>query len=110
MAENIPAFPSFDVDGEPTSVGPRWRKWALRFENMLIALNITDARRKKALLLHLAGERVHEIADTLNIVTAADGDVYDDTKKLSQATLSRLKTHVMKRMCFVKPNRGKARR
>jgi transposase InsO family protein len=81
MAENIPAFPSFDVDGEPTSVGPRWRKWALRFENMLIALNITDARRKKALLLHLAGERVHEIADTLNIVTAADGDVYDDTKK-----------------------------
>jgi len=31
------------------------------FDNQIIALNITDAARKKALLLHLAGEQVYDV-------------------------------------------------
>jgi len=72
MATFIPSFPEFDVDGEPTSVGPRWEKWLSRFENMLTAMSIDDSVRQKALLLHLAGSRVYEIAETLNMTPAND--------------------------------------
>ena len=47
-----------------------------RFENYTTAVNITGDARLKALLLHLAGERVHDIYDTL----ADEGDKYADVK------------------------------
>ena len=60
MATAIPDFPSFDVDTDPTGLAQRWKKWLARYENLIIALDITDPRRKKALLLHYAGQGVHE--------------------------------------------------
>ena len=42
------------------SVGPRWERWVARFENYLVAANITAEARKKAQLLHLAGEDVFD--------------------------------------------------
>jgi hypothetical protein len=81
MAFNIPVFPIFDVDGDITSVGPRWTKWLTRFENMLVALGVTDKERKKALLLHIAGERVNDIFDALNIEFETSEDMYEKTKK-----------------------------
>ena len=54
------------------SVGPRWTKWVQRFVNYTTAVNITGDAMLKALLLHLAGERVHDIYDTL----ADEGDKY----------------------------------
>jgi hypothetical protein len=69
-------FPAFDIDSEPGSVGPRWKKWTQRFENYLVALDLTDAARKKATMLHFACERVHDIYDT----KAEDGDDYDAVK------------------------------
>ena len=61
---SLPNFPPFDVhiDG---NVGPRWRKWLTRFERLLIATNITEAKQQRALLLHYAGPAVDEIFDTL---------------------------------------------
>lgn len=41
-----------------------------------MAMNINAKARKRALLLHLAGERVHDIYDTL----AEEKDDYEDTK------------------------------
>ncbi len=61
---------------DPSSVGTRWSKWIQRFEKILVAMNITSYARQKALLLHLAGERVHDIYDTF----AADEDGYAETK------------------------------
>ena len=70
----------FDTETDPGSVGPRWTKWVQRFGNYTTAMNITGDGRLKALLLHLAGERVHDIYDTL----AAADDNYEATKtKLS---------------------------
>lgn len=46
----------------------RWKTWKKRFETYLIALNITDDKQKRALLLYQAGQ---EIFDTL------DGTGYD---------------------------------
>ncbi|CAB4023306.1 Hypothetical predicted protein [Paramuricea clavata] len=62
---SLPNFPHFDVhvDG---NVGPRWKKWLTRFERLLIATNITEAKQKRALLLHYAGPAVDEIFDTLS--------------------------------------------
>lgn len=71
-----PSVPPFDTESEPSSVGPRWNKWLQRFENYTTAVNITGDPRLKALLLHLAGERVHDIYDTV----AAEADKYADVK------------------------------
>ena len=74
---NTVALPAFDVESEPSSVGPRWTKWLQRFDNYITAMNINGDARQKALLLHLAGERVHDIYDTL----AANQDKFSDAKR-----------------------------
>lgn len=80
MLAHGPAIPQFHPESEPSSVGPRWTKWLQRFENYTIAMAITGDARTKALLLHLAGERVHDIYDML----ADHADKYADaTKKLT---------------------------
>ncbi|KAK7919301.1 hypothetical protein WMY93_010585 [Mugilogobius chulae] len=77
MAAHASPLPPFDLESEPGSVGPRWTKWLQRFENYTTAMNITGDARLKALLLHVAGEKVHDIYDTLS----AEGDKYADTKQ-----------------------------
>jgi len=89
MAEltEIPQFPAFVPDADPTSVAQRWKRWSDRFENLIIALGVTDNTRKKALLFHLAGEPVYEIYEGLVIpAVAEDADpavdnVYINTKR-----------------------------
>uniref|UniRef100_A0AAQ4Q6X4 Gypsy retrotransposon integrase-like protein 1 n=1 Tax=Gasterosteus aculeatus aculeatus TaxID=481459 RepID=A0AAQ4Q6X4_GASAC len=77
MAGNTATLPPFDTETDPGSVGPRWNKWVQRFENYTTAMNITGDARLKALLLHIAGERVHDIYDTLS----AEDDKYAETKQ-----------------------------
>ena len=81
MAESLslPVFPSFDVDTDKSNAGPRWAKWVERLENLFVGLNIEDEDRKRALLLHYAGERVYDIYDAEKKQTAAE---YDATKKV----------------------------
>ena len=81
MAVSLPDFPPFDVEREPTSLSQRWKKWVGRFENLIIALDIKQSKRKKALLLHYAGPAVQEIADTLPPAARDDDrpDEYDAT-------------------------------
>lgn len=76
---NLPAFPSFDVETDKSNAGPRWGKWVERLENLFIGLDIDDVDRKRALLLHYAGERVYDIYDAEKKETAA---TYDATKKV----------------------------
>ena len=72
MAEglSLSAFPMFDTQTDPTSIGPRWRKWMVRFENRIKAMNLTDPERKLALLLDYAGEDVHDDFLTLTVPPA----------------------------------------
>ena len=53
---------AFDCTGNPTSVGPRWKR---SFEFFLEAKGITKDSQQKALLLHCAGQDVQDIFDTL---------------------------------------------
>ena len=63
MAVQLPPFPLFNPDTDPTSVSQRWFKWVQCFTNFLLALNIDDKKRQRALLLHYAGEKVYDILD-----------------------------------------------
>ena len=59
-----------------------WGKYVSRLENLLLAMNITSASRKKALLLHYVGEEVNEIFDTLDVEEAdRDEDVFKKAEK-----------------------------
>lgn len=65
MAQTLPVFPSFDVHNEPASIAQRWTKYVKRFTNLMVAMNIKDKKRQRALLLHYAGEDVSDMLDTL---------------------------------------------
>ncbi|CAC5426706.1 unnamed protein product [Mytilus coruscus] len=70
-AFNLPAFPSFDIETDKSNAGPRCKKWVDRLENFFIGLDIDDEDRKRALLLHYAGERVYDIYDAYKKQTLA---------------------------------------
>ena len=61
----LPTFTAFDLQAGDLS--REWRKYAARFENMLLAMDITNATRKKAMLLHYVGEEINEIFETLEV-------------------------------------------
>ena len=62
---DVTPLPSFDPVGDPTSLSQRWTTWKKRFETYLIALNITEDKQKRALLLYQAGQETQEIFETL---------------------------------------------
>lgn len=55
----------FDPHSDSSSVDQRWTKWVKKFEIYVVAADINNDIRKKALLLNLAGEEVSEIFDSL---------------------------------------------
>lgn len=52
---------TFDCTGNPTSVGPRWRRRKRSFEFLLEAKGFTKDAQKQVLLLHCAGQDVQDI-------------------------------------------------
>ena len=78
-ATALPHYQQFDPDDEETSVGIRWKKWLKGVENLLVALDIDNVDRKKAVLMYYAGPKVAEIVETL---TLPDGD-YEYEKLVS---------------------------
>ena len=51
----LPAIPPFSVRSDQTTLGQRWSKWMKGLEYFLVASSITDNKRRRAVLLHLAG-------------------------------------------------------
>ena len=59
---SIQPVPEFNPDAElGASLATRWNTWLADFEMFLLASGITDEKRKRALLLYQAGQRVREI-------------------------------------------------
>ena len=73
MAAALPTFPESDVTNTSTQAAT-WMKWLSRFRNLLIAMNVTDKKRKRALLLHYASEATNEIFDMLPDTTPGEGE------------------------------------
>ncbi|CAB4041560.1 Hypothetical predicted protein [Paramuricea clavata] len=64
-AQNIQPMPAFEPRSDPTSTSARWTRWLERFNTYLLAADIKDDARKRALLLYQAGPEVHKIFKTL---------------------------------------------
>ena len=64
MSVSLPSFPAFEVHLDE-NVGPRWKKWLARFENLTIGMEVNDEKQKRALLVHYSGPEVDDIFDTL---------------------------------------------
>ena len=75
MATSLPDFPSSDTEN-PENIAIRWQRWFMRFENLLIALDIKDKKRNRALLLRYIGENMLNIFETLPDTGTADD--YDE--------------------------------
>lgn len=75
MAQGLPVFQNFNIS--ESGADARWTKWCSRLENLLICMDVKDDKRKRALLLHYAGEDVCDIFDTL----PNTGDDYATAKK-----------------------------
>ena len=62
---DLAPLPPFDPVTEPSSLCQRWKAWKRRFETYLVALNVTEDKQKRALLLYQAGQETQELFDTL---------------------------------------------
>ena len=66
-ATSLPPFEKFNVHAEEHTAGTRWKKYLACFELLIQAMNLQDKpTRKKALLIHYAGEEVFDIFDTFS--------------------------------------------
>ena len=100
MAVGLPHFEPFLVYQDENTVGVRWRKWVDKLEILLSALDISSDARKKALLLHYAGDEVYTIVESFtdeqkgkgHTRTEGDGDeqriVADEYGKLKETLTS----------------------
>lgn len=59
------------------SAGARWERWLRRFDNFIVAKDIDNDARCKAMLLHYAGEPVFDLSESIGIV---GGDTLLQTK------------------------------
>ena len=76
---SIQPLPEFSPDAEiGASLAAKWRLWIEDFEMFIMASGITDPKRKRALLLYQAGQRVREIFRQLQD-TGTEAD-YDTVK------------------------------
>ena len=64
-AHGLQPMPLFEPKADSTNTSARWTQWIERFNTFLIASNIKDPSRKRALLLYQAGPEIHEIFKTL---------------------------------------------
>ena len=82
---HIPAFPSFSLD-ETTAIATRLVKCKKGFENLLIALNVTNDSQKLALLLNYVGEECYDIYD--NLLIPGTQESYSNVIRLLMDTLN----------------------
>ena len=53
-------------DGKKLNLAVRWKKYLTKFENFFVAMNITEDKRKVAMLLHFGGDYIREGYDASN--------------------------------------------
>ncbi|XP_063391875.1 uncharacterized protein LOC134677371 [Cydia fagiglandana] len=57
----VPPLEPFDCEGDAATLGLRWEKWKRGFELYLVTLNITQAEKQSAALLHVGGLALQDI-------------------------------------------------
>ena len=65
QASSLTPVPPFMEASDPATAPTAWKIWVTRFEQYLAAADIKEEKRKRALLIYLAGETVADIFATL---------------------------------------------
>ena len=60
----VTPLPMFDPMSDHSSLSQCWKAWKSRFETYISAINVTDDKQKRALLLYQAGQETQELFDT----------------------------------------------
>ena len=73
MSDAVDKFVNFDCTGDPSNIGPRWERWLNSFEIFADSKGLiieegkdNHKQRRRALLLHSAGQAVQDIFITLS--------------------------------------------
>ena len=83
LLSELGGIPHFDADGSQTEIASKWIRWKRALELYIMSKGITDAKQKKALLLHCGGMKVQDIFFTLEAVTpGADENVFSVAVKM----------------------------
>ena len=90
----------FDPHSDPSSIASQWKEWLQRFKRCVVAFDIKDKTRKRALLLYLAGPEVETIFATLSD-TGNDQD-YDTAEEKLTAYFAPKKNTLYERHVFRK--------
>ena len=80
-AASLQPVPQFDAVSDPANACNAWKRWVSRFEQYLVAADIKDNKRKRALFIYLAGEPV---ADILNTIPDNGDDYKTALEKLTE--------------------------
>ena len=80
---DLSSLGNFEPYSDPTTLSVRWKKWLRRCERFLVAMDIKDDTRKRALLLFAAGNEVDRIFATLSDV-GEDKDYKKAVEKLNE--------------------------
>ena len=81
MSKAIPNFEPFLIvhmdQATTSSMGIRWKKWLHRFNNLMVEMDISSKKRKRALLLHLSGTEVYDIFEPFTDEQKRSEDDFD---------------------------------
>ena len=75
---SLPEFTKFDPCINSQNAAQQLDKWLLRLENLFLAMDINNAKRKKALLLYYAGDATFDIVENLPQLPAEAAEGKDD--------------------------------
>ena len=84
--------------GEQTNLAQKWDQYVKRFEYYIKAQNVTKDEQKRVLLLHVAGEKVKDLFETLQDT----GTTYAEALGALNTYFEQKKTLPLKDICFVK--------
>ena len=58
---DLGGIPSFDIQGGPTTIGARRKKWKRSFELFGCGKGVTNPAQNKALFVHCGGSQMHDV-------------------------------------------------
>ena len=61
ITSDLGGITNFDIHGDPTTVGARWKKWKRSCELFVVGKGVQDAAQKKALLFHCGGPQKQDV-------------------------------------------------
>ena len=61
IAADLGGISNFDIHGDPTTVGVRWKKWKRSFELLVVGKGVQKVAQNKALLLRCGGLQMQDV-------------------------------------------------